>query len=278
MVVLGTIVGILLSCSDKSIQPTEDNINNLEPTVPSFLWLAAVIPAEFAYAKPVIDEHGNIYFESRDLHAYKPDGTRLWKFPLDEHYAFLAIGLDSTVIVTTNENKTLYAVKYDGSLRWQFQTPANIYKYPAIAENGDIYFGTGWPDGSLYSVSQHGTLNWKVHLAGGIGSSPVIDVDGTIYVGSNDSNLYAINPDGTNKWEYETEFQVRSSPAIGKDGTIFVGSWNTYMYALDRPVGDFVPMVAVGTFLVLEIVRRFESRYGFLFVAIVATNTMCEFG
>lgn len=41
-----------------------------------------------------------------------------------------------------------------------------------------------------------------------------------------------------------------------------------YMYALDRAVGDFVPMVAVGTFLVLEIVRRFELRYGFLYAGI----------
>ncbi len=41
-----------------------------------------------------------------------------------------------------------------------------------------------------------------------------------------------------------------------------------YMFALDKPLGDFLPATAMGTLLMLEILRRLDLRFGILHIAV----------
>lgn len=114
----------------------------------------------------------------------------------------------------------VYAINPDGSLRWSFQTGADIFSSPAIGPDGTIYVGS-W-DKNLYAIKGDGTQKWVFPTGDKIWASPAIGSDGTIYIGSTDGYLYAINPDGSLRWSFQTSITT-SSAVIGADGTICVG-------------------------------------------------------
>jgi outer membrane protein assembly factor BamB len=141
-----------------------------------------------------------------------------------------AIGADGTIYVGS-ENFNLYAVNFNGTVKWQFATGGSVRSSPAVGTDGTIYVGSA--DYNLYAINPDGTIKWQFTTGDAIESSPAIGVNGTIYVGSNDYNLYAINPDGTKKWEFLTEAGVNSSPVVGIDGTIYVVGYGIYLYAVN---------------------------------------------
>lgn len=104
-----------------------------------------------------------------------------------------AIASDGTIYVGSLDNK-LYAVKPDGSKKWEFQTSGFIFSSPAIGSDGTIYFGSS--DHHVYAVNSDGSLKWKFLTEESVPASPVIGVDNTIYL-STEGNLSAFNPDGT---------------------------------------------------------------------------------
>ena len=80
--------------------------------------------------------------------------------------------------------------KSNGTLKWKFETSAEIDSSPAIASDGTIYVGSY--DGYLYAINPDGTLKWRYQTGFWISSSPVIASDGTVYIGSRNYYLYAI--------------------------------------------------------------------------------------
>jgi len=125
------------------------------------------------------------------------------------------------------------------TLKWRYDTGANVAGSPAIAPDGTIYV-VRYNDiihsnyQILYAFNADGTLKWSYTLGTyGSYSSPAIGSDGTIYVGSHSHKVYAFNPDGTVKWIYSIGCEFYSSPAIGSDGTIYIGSLWGNLYAIN---------------------------------------------
>jgi len=114
-----------------------------------------------------------------------------WKFKTGGRvFSSPAIGLDGTIYVGSDD-KHLYAINPDGTLKWRFKTESDIdYSSPAIGSEGTVYVGSD--DKHLYALNPDGTLKWKFKTGGKVHSSPAIGLDGTIYVGSDDKHLYAI--------------------------------------------------------------------------------------
>ncbi len=181
----------------------------------------------------------NLQHTGRGTSLYSASSTVKWRYQTGGNSveSSPAIGSDGTVYVgsTGLDNKYLYAVNSDGTLKWFYQTGNSVYSSPAIGSDGTVYVGSR--DRYLYAIHSDGTLKWKYQTGGHVDSSPAIGSDGTVYVGSNgpwDNNyLYAVKPDGTLKWKYQTGVNVVSSPAIGSDGTVYVGSDDQYLYAVN---------------------------------------------
>jgi len=128
-----------------------------------------------------------------------------------------AIGPDGTIYTGSND-KNLYAVNPDGSMKWYLPTGGTVTA-PAIGADGTIYAGS--QDCKLYAVNANGITKWTAYTGAAIQSSPTIGPDGVIYLGSNDSYLHAFNPDGSQKWVFPTLDGIYTSPALGIDGTIY---------------------------------------------------------
>jgi len=63
--------------------------------------------------------------------------------------------------------------KNNGTLKWKFQTDAQINSSPVIANDGTIYIGPS-ADNYLYALNPDGTLKWKYQTYD-VYSSPAID-------------------------------------------------------------------------------------------------------
>lgn len=175
------------------------------------------------------------------------------------------INADGTIYIGTwgnapnNFSGQLYAIRPDGSLKWQFdpgppeqpsqnQHPiwGTIEASVAIAPNGTLYFGRG--DNKLYALTPQGTLKWVFptfppgfpEQGGQVISSPTIGSNGAIYFGTvpytqaGRSALFAVNPDGSKKWHLDMDISgVWASPALAADGTIYAGDRAGNLYAVE---------------------------------------------
>jgi outer membrane protein assembly factor BamB len=162
------------------------------------------------------------------------DGSPRWAGPFTTGGYILsspAVAPDGTIYFGTQDKK-LYAINPNGSLKWTFTAGDWIDSTPAIGADGTIYFGC-W-DGNLYAVTPQGTEKWRYSTGVGnyIYSSPALGVDGTVYFGAGDGNFYALRADGALKWTYPAGDWIDSSPAIGATGLIYYGSWDGVVYAL----------------------------------------------
>jgi outer membrane protein assembly factor BamB len=130
-----------------------------------------------------------------------------------------AIALDGTVYFGSWD-KSFYALKPDGSLKWKLAVGAIVDSSPAVAADGTIYFGAH--DQKLYALNPDGTMRWKFLTGAEINSSPAIGVAGMIYFASLDGNLYALNPDGTKAWQYRTGGALEASPVLDEKENIYL--------------------------------------------------------
>jgi len=194
-------------------------------------------------SSPAIGADGTIYggvevgtassaSPSGQLLALSPAGTQKWAFTPPSAPDWIgstpAIARDGTLIIGC-WNGRLYAVRADGTLRWELKVGAFVASSPALAPDGTIYVGAG---SDLVAVTADGALKWSFPAGDWIDASPALGADGTIYVGSWDGNFYAVKPDGTEQWRFSTDDNIATSAAIAADGTIYFGSRDTAVYAV----------------------------------------------
>src|SRR5207248_3052118 len=98
-------------------------------------------------------------------------------------YASPAIGSDGTIYFgVVAPTRRFYALKPDGTLKWEYIAGETMSSSPVIGLDGTIYFGCA--DNNLYALSASGELRWTFQTGDAIrNSSPIIASDGTIYVG-----------------------------------------------------------------------------------------------
>ena len=202
-----------------------------------------------AVGVPAIGANGIIYVNSKDgnLYAINANSTLKWKFLIADQGlpASPAIGADGTIYVGSYheggrgaEEHYVYAIKPDGSRKWQFATGGLVMSAPAIGEDGTIYVTGGL---HFYAIGPDGARKWELPIRPR--SAPAIGSDGTIYFESFPAefkgvgemfSLFAINPDGSIKWHTPMDNQVSGSPAIGDDGTVYVASEDGKMSAFGQ--------------------------------------------
>ncbi len=135
--------------------------------------------------------NGVIYTSTTDgvVYAINSSDNSLWHCELSSApTSSFAINPDGTLYIAGG--KMLYAISTNGYIKWKYQTNGKITSTPAIADNGNIYFGTD--DDTLYALDKNGKMVWKFQTNGKVETSPVIDQNGIIYFGSNDDYLYAV--------------------------------------------------------------------------------------
>lgn len=180
---------------------------------------------------PTIGEDGTIYIGSKRLYAIDPEGSMLWNFTADSYIyrSSPAIGEDGTIYFGSIDG-TMYAVKPNGDLMWEYPIGDEVTTTPAIGPDGSVYIGCR--DGKLYALDPEGRELWSFSTKDSIYSDPAVGKDGSIYFGSYDHHVYSLDPQGDLRWKFRTGDDVGSSPSIGPDGTVYIGSDDNKLYAI----------------------------------------------
>jgi hypothetical protein len=192
------------------------------------------------HSTPAVAPNGTVYVAAAGkLRAIKPGGAEQWSVSLPILYSSPSVGPDGTVYVGGWGENRLFAVRPDGTRKWDFATGGRFTAGPAIAADGAIYagetvdFATTDPH-RLHIVRPDGAKKWDYVVFGRISSAPAIGADGTAYFGVRETNkLYAVSAAGGLKWTLELfGGWVNGSPAIGGDGTVYFGSSEGRLYAV----------------------------------------------
>jgi len=180
------------------------------------------------WGTPAMTEDGTIVFTTWGgegyTHAVKPDGTLLWKKKIGGHSSAssVTIAKDGTIYFG-NDDKNIYAVYPNGTLKWSYPTGYIVLGAPAIGDDGTIYEGSG--DYYLYALNPNGTLRWKYQTGDYIKGSVTIAPDGTLYVPSFDGYFHTLNTNGTLLWKgYSGDHLAARGLALAEDGTIYIGT------------------------------------------------------
>jgi len=129
----------------------------------------------------------------------------------------------------------LYALDWNGNLKWKFKLRANgsfadasQACSPLVAADGTINIGSH--DQLFYAINPDGTLKWTFQAADDIYPiSLTIDLDSKLFFTAADNILYSINCDGTLNWKSGGDHRFLCSPlagiSISPDGTtLYLGT------------------------------------------------------
>ncbi len=184
-------------------------------------------------AGAAVSPDGTLVWATTDKTVYGgfSTGGDKWKVTLDG--AILgtpAISKDNIIYVPT-EAGSLYALRTDGTTRWNVKVGggAALRASPAIGPDGTVYVPS--TNGSLYALDpSSGAQKWA--FAAAVTGAPTVGPDGTIYIASTDSNVYVLSSGGVKQSSWKTDASIDlASPAIGADGTLYVGSTDQKVYA-----------------------------------------------
>lgn len=236
---------LYIGVNDNTDDAVNDNSVIALNTDGTLKWEAPL--GDWVDSTPALSPDGVLYVGCWDGFLYALDmetGQELWKYEsLGVIEGSPAIGEDGTVYFGNGLN-SLYAIKSDGSLRWQTDnTILNgvfqdwVDASPTIDADGNIWAADLW--GIVAKLAPNGNVLWKVDLGYGIPASPAIAKDGTVYFGDDDGFVIALTPGVDQpKWAFETGLEsILSSPIIGPDGTIYVGTGSDELYAFNGQTG-----------------------------------------
>lgn len=153
------------------------------------------------------------------------------------------VAQDGSVFVAC-EDKIIFAINADGSLRWKFNHTNKFFAGLALGA-----------DGNLYAVDEkrvlmalnplNGQVAWRLQLGGdqaGVPQdTPALGPDGTVYVSSkaDPSWVFAVSSDGVLKWSFSGD---RGKPFIfkpvaGVPERVFVASTESVVYGVNAADG-----------------------------------------
>ena len=227
------LVILQLSCKEDGITPPpKNNLPGWQEDIP---W-----PSLDANPWPI--HHGDAQFTGRSKYAGPQLGQVEWMIELPTTHlsndSFLSpvIGADSTIYFvsykdTASPGSFLYALRFDGSIKWTFPLPSPTQKNsspPVLASDGTIYVAT-WGD-KLYAVNPDGTMKWEVSFAAstGIRSMMNLDKEGNLYAFAHNGVLYKFSKAGDTIWSLTLDDFGSSSSAV-----VFSPDGNT-MYITGR--------------------------------------------
>ena len=138
------------------------------------------------------------------------------------------VGPDGAVYVGTTSS--LFAIKNDGTLKWQtpYVDTMVMTSAPALSPDGTVVYGfCRGPYEVVAFKASDGSVIWRFPLQNAdiSYSSFAVANDGTIYFGSREPSVYALNPNGTVKWRYvpvEKTGAFEAPPAVDASGNVYI--------------------------------------------------------
>lgn len=202
-------------------------------------------------ASPAIASDGTVYINAASgyLHAFNPDSSEKWRFPIkwsNDFWNGPNIGPDGTIYIGTARHEGrgsdagLVAITPDGKEKWRSPEPSGVTIVPTVSGDGTIISGaadSSTNKGKIISLNPDGTKKWEFWLKEWLEGSASIGSDGTIFSGSKEGDFYALNPDGSEKWRFKTGGGISAMPTISNDGNVYIGSWDGNFYAFDQSTG-----------------------------------------
>jgi sugar lactone lactonase YvrE len=167
---------------------------------------------------PLVDNQNRIYVLGADsaqksfLFCVNPNGTLVWKFPIDYAESGTSPSMDRNGNIiffdsrwhNNNSVGTIVKVDYTGHEKWETELPGDYIKNLASVgltcdAEGKVYGGGTWPGGNFYCLDSNGVILWT-YTPGVLeyDSCPAIGSDGTLYIGYHSGanctqNLVAVN-------------------------------------------------------------------------------------
>ena len=133
--------------------------------------------------------------------------------------------VDGQTIFCGSTDGTMYALGFDGKLKWKFVS-GNSIEAPALVMDGSVLFGQ--LDGLFYRLDEKtGKQIWKYKTDNQImGSANWMKVGSQIrlFVGSYDYNLHCFGfVKGDSIWRYESDNYINGTPALYGKYAVFGG-------------------------------------------------------
>ncbi len=186
------------------------------------------------YATPALTPDGQLIVGSFDHKLYSlnlQSGAQNWVFDQAKDRWIGGVLVTADTIYATNADYNLYALSFNGTLKWvaPFLADQAIWGSP-VTDGTNVYFGT--LGRHVYAVNaQTGKQAWVQTVDGAILGTPVLGPNNTLYVATYSGVLVSLNTrNGEILRQETTSSWIWSGPA--QDGTnIYVGDANGMLYA-----------------------------------------------
>jgi outer membrane protein assembly factor BamB len=186
---------------------------------------------------PLILRTGNIVFNrDQQIVAIDKRGNTLWTLPPDRFRSayFLGSGPDD-MIYARSFSGGLFALCFNGTIRWKFDAPGSFNESPVRALDGTSYIIAA--QGPLYALAPNGRLKWAFLLPPSTTvmgyTAPVLAPDGTIYQLLED-RVIALSSTGKmlSQLQLPGEPRHRGFLALSPNGTLYAVMDNSFIHAI----------------------------------------------
>lgn len=204
-------------------------------------WIAS-LSGGFIYSGPAVTADGEHLYVSGGINAgtklvcLNRNGQITWEFEAGGRvYGSPALGADGTVYFGTLDNGVLYAVRPDGTMKWQHTLGTEwIYGSPAVGADGTVYYARAAGTSQVVALSPAGEVKEVWHPGSAI-CSPSLGRDEVVYVTTHAGVVRALAPGGRSVWSYVAAAgqNFSTAPALSASGTLYVWTANGTLVALN---------------------------------------------
>jgi outer membrane protein assembly factor BamB len=205
---------------------------DISSATPTVVWSLPI--GRTSFGSPVVAPNGSIV-TTADRHVVDVTdkggvGKVTWTFTTSAALEVSAsVGADGTVVVSTN-NRSVYAIKPNGSLKWRTDLGSESYSSASVS-NGVAYFGDN--SGHLHVVrEQNGRPIVSDRGVNGIWSAQAIDQRGDVYFGTQGRQIYGYTARGKRLFDVTASGPIDSYPALTAGGVLIIGDQAGTLYAI----------------------------------------------
>lgn len=151
-------------------------------------------------AAPTLGPRGEVYVGTVDgiVHALGPDGSYRWSYTLRGPVIGRSL-VDSEGRLLVPTRSSIYAIRPNGSLSWEFHSPVELQGDLLRDGRGKIRFAS--EDGRLFEFDERGALIRNVRASYPWSALPVALPDGSIAGGSRSGLVLVSSPSGVRRYE-----------------------------------------------------------------------------
>lgn len=153
-------------------------------------------------AAPTLGPRGEIYVGTVDglVHALGPDGSYRWSYTLRGPVIGRSL-VDSEGRLLVPTRRSIYALRPDGRLSWEFESPVELQGDLVRDGRGKVRFAS--EDGRLFEFDERGALIRNVRASYPWSALPVALPDGSIAGGSRSGLVLVSQAAGVVRYELE---------------------------------------------------------------------------